>query len=73
MAYHRDHVKRFLEQVDLTSAEKKAIEDRAEAVIVAFSNKKDGLFSGGKLLKVLGKPEHERKFNHLWEKGKLHP
>jgi hypothetical protein len=73
MAYHRDHVKRFLDRVDLASGKSKAIEDRVESAILHSGDKKHGIFSGGKLPEVLGDPDLELKFYDMWEKGELHP
>ncbi len=72
MAYHKDHIVRFLAVAGLKPEEETAVLQRADAAIVTFSDKDTGRFSGGKLDEVLGNPELVTKFNSMYEAGQLY-
>ncbi len=71
MAFHKDHVVRFLAAAGLKTEEDTAILQRADAAIETYSDKDTGMFSGGKLDEVIGNPELVTKFTGMWESGEL--
>ena len=71
MAFHRDHVSRFLVAAKVPAHEGERIKQRAEAAIAEFGHDNKSLFSGGKLDEVIGDPELVGKFNEMWERGYL--
>jgi len=73
MAFHRDHLTRFLAKAGQPAAEDAKILQRAETAIAEFSDKDTGMFSGGKLGEVIGNSELVTKFDDMWERGQLHP
>jgi hypothetical protein len=72
MAFHKNHVVRFLAAAGLGPNQDKAVLERVDDAIEAFSNKDKGMFSAGKLDEVIGNPELVTKFNDMWEAGQLH-
>ena len=72
MAFHRDHLARFLTNPGVSNREGWALMNRAEEAITQYSNKDEGLFSASQLDEVMGNSEFVSTFNCMWEGGELY-
>ena len=70
MAYHREHVQKFVAAAQVSTAKTEEIMQRVESALKACGSD-DGYFAGGDLNEVLGDTALVSRFQKMWEAGQL--